>query len=368
MSAILVVGGMAVGLGVAAIGTWYFTNKVGGIPYEYASARIRFRQGRLVSKSHLEELSDAKSISEIIAYLEGHQMYNKIMTDVRRNFKEDKAIYETLRLKALQDLHILHLISPTESKVLIEQYAKKYEIENIKNALRVKALGLNEELSSEVYASLNEGQVKEMFAVDSPEAIVGLLSGTEYGMSLEKGMKAYRDSSSLVGFEAALDHHYLKNLAKATEKVRNNDRVRELVNVYISCIDLKVLFRAINEKVPTEEINQFIIPNMFLTSETLKGAGEDVIGTIDRLSPRWRKALEPIKNEFTKTGDLSVIERRLDQYLQELARRTMGLDYAGPGVLLGYLMRTENELRNLRTITSAKEAGMPSEKIKELLI
>lgn len=363
------VAGMGLGLAVAAVGTVYFSNKAGGIPYEYASARIRFRQGKLISKSNMEELADAKALDEIIAYLEGHEMYNKIMTEVRRSSSGEQAIYETLRQKALADLHFLHSIAPPESRDLVEQYAKRYEIENIKNALRVKSLGLSEKLTNEVYAGLTEGQVDEMFSVDSPEAVVGLLSATEYGKVLDRGMKQHRETGSLLGFEGALDAYYMKNLLRAVGGVRKNEKADALVNIYISCIGLKVVFRAIMEKVPLEEMEAFIISNQFLPKAMLKSlSGEDVVGTIERLSTRWKAVFEPVKNEFTKSNDLSVLERRLDRYLQEAAAGTMIADYVGPGMLLGYLMRTESEVRNLMTITSAKSANMAPEAIKELLV
>lgn len=363
----LALGGAALGA-LGATAKAYFRDRT-AIPYEYASTRIKAKKGKLLRTEELNELAEAKSLAEVTACLEGNPMYEKPITEAKRNRGEEEAIYETLRQKCLSDLHFVYSIAPGDGRLLVEQYAKKYEIENIKNALRLKSLGLKEELMHEVYASLGEAEVRCLFAADSVEAIAGLLASTEYSKALSEGMKTYRTTGSLIGFEAALDAHYLKGLQALAEQAEISKNAKDLLDAYISCAGIKALFRAMAGNVRPEEIEKFIVTTPLLSKTTLRSlTGGDIVGAIERLGTRWQAALEPAKAEFGRKSDVIVLERALDAYMQKLAKQTMEEDPLGPGIFLGYLLRTENELRNLRTITAAKSANLPPEKIKGMLI
>lgn len=82
----------------------------------------------------------------------------------------------------------------------------------------------------------------------------------------------------------------------------------------------------------------------------------------------YGRILQEAEIGYLERGRVSILERRLEQFLITKAVSMYQVDLLSIGVILGYVWAKFNEVVNLRIIMRGKAVGMPMENIKEELV
>ena len=132
-----------------------------------------------------------------------------------------------------------------------------------------------------------------------------------------------------------------------------------------------MLFRAKKDHLLFSDIEKYLISGGDLP-DALSGVFDEVDepgaliaeleGTV------FHKALMDVLPEYERDGSLFCFEKSLDETALLIGRDTAVKQPFGIAPILGYLSRKDAEVRNIRAISRAKEAGMLPEKIREFVL
>jgi V/A-type H+-transporting ATPase subunit C len=172
-----------------------------------------------IPESRLRELSETKSVEEIVNALEGTG-YTTILSDALTDYEQTgklTALEMSLDKSILESLWKNVSVDGTEKDLFKEFIGAMIDIENLKIILKGKADGLSSEVISNYTTSkgyeLAAWKLKELADVESIEGVISSLEGTKYTSIMNESLEEFEKVKSVYIFEKALDK-YLVNMGK----------------------------------------------------------------------------------------------------------------------------------------------------------
>jgi V/A-type H+/Na+-transporting ATPase subunit C len=173
----------------------------------------------------LDAMIDADNVSEVINSLEGTE-YPQVLESAIPVYKETGML---LPLEASLDKYLLENLlrsSATpddDNTALLHNYiGTQVDVSNIKIILRAKADNLKfDDIEAYMISNgyqLREWKLKDLMEAEDVAAVVSSLEGTDYAPMLSDAMSAYSETSSMAGFETALDNHVAKTAKTISRK------------------------------------------------------------------------------------------------------------------------------------------------------
>jgi V/A-type H+-transporting ATPase subunit C len=139
----------------------------------------------------------------------------------------------------------------------------------------------------------------------------------------------------------------------------------------IDALNLKTLFRGKKDHLLLSDIENYLISGGDLHTTLLNVFDEvdEVTALVAELEgTAFFKPLMEMMPEYEKTGALFQLEKALDETALWVGKETSIKQPYGIAPMLGYLSLKETEVRNIRAISRAKEAGLAPEQIRELVL
>ncbi|PTD93662.1 hypothetical protein C9439_06320 [archaeon SCG-AAA382B04] len=328
------------------------------LSYGFSNSVIKAKKRKLLSDSEIQNLVQSDSISEAVGILD---------STVYRNSLYGKTKYKEID-KALSK-HLLEVekegrrYSPEPLQDVLDIYLKRWEIQNLKLALRIvkSKRGSFRDKAFPYETGLFETIENISKSEDLTEASK-VLEETEYGF-LEA---VFEKKTDLTQAEIKLDQYYYKKLMKKIEK--KPKIIQQFFGIQIDKINIETTLRAVKEQIEEEKINKYILPPYKLEIEKL----EEIINTEDlksAVAPLEGTMFHELANmELEDHNTMTKTNIQLQRKIKELSKKIYRIESLGPGVILGFLMLKRLEIQNLRKIFSYKNAGWPNEKIQERLI
>ncbi len=332
--------------------------------YALVNAKVRARLSALLPPETIARLVEARDVPEFYSHLSG-TIYEKTLA--RPEVSLDARVAEKLLLEQEVQWHaelIKDLRGPAQK--LIELMLEKYEIENLKAALRIREgnRGLDDlkyiirkELPHKLpYQSIAEAK--------SIEDVLAYLIETPYLTPVKSVLDDYKQRGTLFPIEIAIEIDYYKRLKARVDELDRADRriAQRLIGLEI---DLKNMGWFVRLKfyynVPVGDLVEYSIPGGWrMTSDKLRTAfaAESVK---DVLAVAFERSFRPIADLMRKEEDLSklyLLEIVLWDYLVTEAKRTLGGFPFTIGTILSYLVLKRTEIRNLITILNGKLLNM----------
>lgn len=252
---------------------------------------------------------------------------------------------------------------------LLEQMARRLELDNLKAILRGKVRGETQEYIRSLLwplGPLSSLPIQELLLAQDVESIAASLAGTGYGRVLQNALPRYISEGSLFPVEVALDLHYYRRLWDAVEALSGQDRTvvgRVMAVRYdLLNIDWIIRYRLLYSLSP-EEIYNYTLPYARLVDgETIRRAasGDGIEGIVAALPEPYHSLLsEP-------AGLPNPVERSIiatQRFLVSIARSALAGYPFHLGVAVGYLWLKEAEVHDLRSVFEGKRFGEPAESI-----
>lgn len=370
--------------------------------YGYLNARVRAMKTRLLGKAGLEALSRAESVAQLTTELLS-TTYKSDLEWGRLRQPGIAGLEEGLRRHVVLTVRKVarYAADNQEAAALWRILVARWDVHNLRTLLRGQHISAP---PSEIRESLlpvgglDESQLEELSVQPSLKAVIDLLVmwGDPYARPLLAGYPDYAKTRELSRLELRLDqfhYHYLVEMTRrrfpgsyllstfihrrpVTRSISRGGTlsvalVREVVRREIDVVNIVTLLRLTREGLPPLQCTPFFIPGGgALTTEgfvNLVGKGIDaLIGGLARTP--YARVLEAGLPLFRQQGAISVLERRLEEYLVSRAVALFRGDLLSSAVMIAYLSAKFNELTNLRLLARGKEAKMPESRIREALI
>jgi V/A-type H+-transporting ATPase subunit C len=349
----------------------FLTKSVQNItPYLYMNARLKAKEGRLITKAQLEEMTASHSISDISSILES-TVYGSEMQGSMINSSAN--LEEMLQTHQANLYNELMGMMPEKIKDVFFYLCQELEVNTIKSLLRdihaqIPVGHTSLKLTSN--GELEEEKLKRLSESRNIAEMIPLLEGTSYE-SLMETLPGYEQSKKLHTLESLLDKIVLTNTWKIISSRGDLTLIQDYFALKVGVLNMKVLLRAKRDRLNWNEIEPFIFPqgHLFHQSKTSYGEEEDIRGLITGLEkmPFYNSLMEALP-EYEKTNSLLSLEKALDEFILRTGWDISMKHPFGIGPLMGFLSLKEVEMRNVRALAVAKEANLNHDDIRSLMV
>lgn len=241
---------------------------------------------------------------------------------------------------------------PNNLKALPDLLRERMFIDDVRTLLRARFAGRS---IVEVRDSLVLEELKRLGSFKSLPMVVE----EEYGSILDNlWVKSFEE----VEFKLMKSHY--KKFRDKFKKFRGEPR--SLWKYYGARIDGFNVMNLLKERTLGVKLRRRIIPYGLLTTKELRRL--DKTKTTDEFLKALskKKDYRPLVRLLRK--NLEEPEIQFEKFLIKLGRRIAKRNEFGLGMILRFIIEKDLELRNLRTLIQGKAAGMPDERIEEMII
>jgi len=342
--------------------------------YSLVNAKVRSRLSTLLTPEHINRLAEARDLAEFYAALDG-TVYQEILSKPEISF--DPRVGEKLLMEQeagwhselLRDLH-------GAEKDLVSHFLEKYEIENLKVALRIRegkrgAEEIKYIIRKELPHSLAYQAISEAATMDDA---VSYLRGSPFLKAVEAVYDEYREKKTLFPIEINLEIDYYDRLRSLIGNLSKRDRdvARRLVGLEIDQMNLGWMVRLkFYYNVPAGDLMDYNIPGGYRIKQDRlhKALMADSIREVISLAlgKSFKNTSDILTGGEQKIGRLYLLEIILWNHLITEARKTLAGFPFTIGTILSYLILKRTEIRNLITIMNGKIYKMDRSEIESHL-
>jgi V/A-type H+/Na+-transporting ATPase subunit C len=339
------------------------------LPYLYVVARVRAKEAKLLKYEIIEKMINTESIAEIASILENSE-YSLAMQGL---LIENAESIEMLLIRQTADIYSeIAGMLPGKERRVFGYLRQQWDVRNLKTTFR----GLYSEQPSEQiisrlvpFGELDILLLRKMAAANNFENALSLLEVTRYNL-LATQMPA-NNKKGLLYLEAMLDKILLEEIWRSISAERGFQDLRSSFATRIDAINYKILLRAKRDRLLLTDVQCYLIAggDMLPMLLGLFDESDDINALITEVvTGPFYKVLIEVLSEFDRTGSLFPLEKRLEEvvlaaYKQEAIKQPFGI-----APILGYLSEKDIEICNIRIIARAKEAGLPIQRIRELVL
>ena len=367
--------------------------------YAFINAKLRGRISKILPEEVFGQMARAGSLDECVQLLrdtdfaaveEAYHRTGDIKTAELELIRREAGLYRELNGLVVDEL-----------KPFVDALAARFEIENLKNALRlwfdanVRKRGVEARagylLRERIRYSIDVDAIVNAATLEDAAAA---LAATPYGSIVAQWTPQVLKSGSLFSLEIALDQLFYQQLDEAVGTLSDRDRsvARRLIGVEIDIENIGWLFRfkAFYAMSLEEALAHSIPRGLNLSREaiaeayTSDSAGAALSALVRKrypelsalLSTREQGGSEPgVRGaEGTGTGEgggrrrlgsvsrFVLIERVLREILLIEVRRILGGYPFTVGVIMAYFILKGEEIRRIMTLLNAKLYGWPEDR------
>jgi V/A-type H+-transporting ATPase subunit C len=341
---------------------------------------LRARLAHLLDDQLIKRLEDASDLEDALMILRGTPY--GILETLYRQSGDLKTGEVELFAQEIRILGDLDRYVDLEVLEMVRALSLNYEIENLKNALRlffdhvIRGRTIEHGLAY-LYAGriASEIDVRKVAQAGSFEEVIGLLKNSPYGHIVERCVDSIQDEQSLFTLEGSLDRYYYENLMDTAARLHKRDRevALRLIGIEIDLLNINWIIRLrYSFKQSLDKAMSNIIPHGFLVDyANLRDSGLDermmdiIRGIIERRYPSLAALFSAQVPD--RISRLLLIERILHQILMLEVRRILSGYPFTIGILLAYFIMKRQEIRRIRAVLNAKQYKLSKERMRETL-
>jgi len=348
--------------------------------YSFINAKLRARISKILPDELFDELGKAPSVDAALALLRDtpfsglDEIYSKT-GDLKQAeldmLKSEIELYRNIRQYVHQN-----------SAQLIDALLSQFEMENLKNAIRIyfERHVRGSSMDSSAHYIIYERIIHDIpfdivVNADNFDEIAGACEGTPYGQIIKKYSHTVESERSLFRMEIALDHLYYERLLSAIDRLDRRDRsiALRLTGVEIDLQNINWIIRFKNfYQLPRDAVLAAIVPGGFNLDRAVMGdlyGAQNVTSVLQGFVKKKYPELSALLAAHTSdsTSRLLLIRRILDEIRKhEVSRILSGYPFT-VGIILSYFVLKRDELKKIRTILNAKYYGIEHERIESMI-
>ena len=338
--------------------------------YPFLSAYLKGEEAKLVTSSHIDRMSKVSSLQDILEVIKETDIGGYLDGVLVETFDD---LDEHLWLYLGECFERVEWFKPVPSDMLkiLKAYKVKYDVLNIKAALRGISTG-KPARRIPIGTIHTNGLLDELSGAESVDSIIELLTRCklgDYASALEES-KTGEDAESELLTEARLDEEYYKNLLNATKGITDGAILSKVFGTIIDMKNLQVMLRAIIAGTGTEAAKYIISNGYMLSGEIIKELLplklSDIPGRLENI--QYRNVVVEVVDSYDRTKNIAVVEEIIEKHKFRLSQEILSPRVLSPLMIAWYLILEETEIRNLRLILKAMFDNIPVEEIRNYLV
>ncbi len=340
--------------------------------YGYSSARVKAMEAKLLDRSTMQNILNAKDPSTILSILFQTEYKKSISEYGGLNIKTELIDF-ALSKNLAENVGKLVTITPTTQRKITRALVGKWDLYNVRLALEAKDRRVGyDAISSQVidYGPYNAAFIKEVLREETIEGMLAkFLINSPYVDILQGALETYRKSKSMVETVARMDELYYDALESVLLSLKNlHYESGMILKMDIDMKNVMMLLRAKKAALKFADVASSLIDRGSMDKKTLEsifnGSAdvEAMVGQIKNFD--LKEALAVYKT--SKRMLAFEIGMRNTIFVTSLALLKHSiLSY---GTIVGYIYLKEIEIFTLRILIKAKFYGLSKEEIARLMV
>jgi V/A-type H+-transporting ATPase subunit C len=349
--------------------------------YAFINAKLRARLSKILTDDFISEMARGHTLTEVVQMLHGTDF--SVVESVYNQTGDIKMAEMELTRKEARLYLELEALVKDEVQVIVFALADRFEIDNLKNALRLwfdahirgrqidAAVGYL--IRDRIHRNLDLDAVVNGGSLDE---VAAALQGTPFAEVVAARAAEVAKEQSLFPIEIALDHLFYRQLQEAVQGLTPRDRAiaRRMIGAEIDLQNISWLVRFKGfYKLSQQQALAFAIPSgVNLSPEQVAEAyaSDNPSAVLTELVRRKYSGLTALltpKEHAESYSRLVMIERILEQILLVEVRHLLAGYPFTVGIILAYFVLKSAEIRRIMTILNAKFYNWPEERIMAAL-
>ena len=341
--------------------------------YPYTYVRTAVMKSLLFGKDDYHKMLKM-GFSEIAKFLQDSS-YRKEINALANEYSGADLLELALNRNLAESFKKLVRISPYELALLIKEYTKRKDIDDIKTILRGKFTNANEKLIENSITGAGTLSFDFLVSLIKKESIEDVLRNNrlvEFSL-LEDGLNDLKEKKNLVSIENALDKYYFSHIIQFSKILpREGELFRNFLLEEVEISNILTLLRLKKARIGKSVAKNFIIlsGNRLKDSKIIRLAGLDDLEELSNAlgNTEYRNAVAKGFEEFKKNNSLITLETELYKYLLKQSALFMHQHPLSVDVILGYMFAKEIEVRNLKIIVKGRQLGLSEKFIENQLV
>ncbi|MBI2130488.1 ATP synthase A1 subunit C [Candidatus Woesearchaeota archaeon] len=340
--------------------------------YPYTYARTTAMRGMLLKKADYHKILKM-DFNEIARFLE-ETTYKKSIDTLSASMKGADLLEAALNNNLAESFAKLRAISPEELRLLIDEYLRRNDIEDIKTILRGKLTKAGDKIIAASLQAAGTMGKDALTGLLKKESIEQILKGIDFidFARIKPALERLRETNSLEEIENELDRSYYQGLLElAASLPSEGDLFRDFLLQEIEIMNIVTIIKLKHAGIDKSAISNFLIFTGVSGNKNLfeKLMNSDIGSMTRYLEARdYSEAIVQGLKSYEKNGSLIELEASLHTHL---LRKSVLLLHQHPlsvDVILGYMFAKETEVRNLKIIVRGKQLGVGEEFIEKQLV
>jgi len=338
--------------------------------YPYTYLRTIVMKKALLAKQDYDKILKMTP-DQIGKYLEDFE-YKKEVDELAMEYHGIELIERTLQLNLRNKFDKLLKISPSDLRLLIIIYLRRYDIHNIKTIMRGKFSNMQPELIKKYMlpaSTKDSAYFDKLLLQKNLEDVFSQLDFIE-----EKDSRAaidhFKASGSLALIENVLDRYYFNFVFSQLRYLTMEGRLykRFLLNE-LDTFNIKLLLRLKAKNMPEQAIKELIFSVGTIKKEEIdKMIKSDFVNIIKELENTDFREIAEKYSKLSGKMSFTDLEVDLDKFLLGQSKKLIRQHPMGVDVILGYMFLKDIEVKNLTRIIKAKQLHMPEEFIEKIIV
>jgi V/A-type H+-transporting ATPase subunit C len=348
--------------------------------YAFINAKLRARISKLLPSSLFVKMARAYSLQEALTLLRDTPY--SILDEIYRTTGDLKlGELELLKEEVKVFLEVTKHVSGGPL-CLVQALLLGYEMENVKNALRLffdRKIRNRSVDTSALYLLreriIHDVSIDRIINAENLGELLRALASTPYGSLVEEQGERVLSEGTLFRLEIALDHFYYKNLLEKAGALDSRDRREALriIGVEIDLVNINWIIRFRRfYNLQMKEVMSLIIPSGYhLKAERIQEAytSQNVTNVLQDVIKSDYPGLSALLSSqpTDSVSRLLLVERVLERILMyETGRILMGYPFT-IGVILAYFIFKKSEIKKVRAVLNAKLYKIPEDRIEDVI-
>jgi V/A-type H+-transporting ATPase subunit C len=348
--------------------------------YSFINAKLRARISKILPDEVFHQLAQSPSVDAALVLLRDTPFAH--LEEIYGS-TGDLRLAELELLKGEIELYrSIHQHLHESSGRLVDVLLSQFEIDNLKNAIRIyferKVRGRVDESAAHyiLYERILHAIPMDVIVnAQNLDEIAGVCQGTPYRAIIEKYGPVVESEGSLFRMEVAFDQLYYAHLVSAINGLDRADRdvAIRLIGVEIDLENISWIIRFKKfYDLPFEAVLAALIPGGFhlnrATIDELYQA-QNITSVLQKFVVGTYPGLSALlaSQASDSTTRLTLIRRILEEIRRHEVRRILAGYPFTIGILLAYFILKADEMKKIRMILNAKQLGRSLERIESML-
>ncbi|MBD3203611.1 hypothetical protein GF327_04910 [Candidatus Woesearchaeota archaeon] len=337
----------------------------------YAYARVSAMSAKLLKAAEYRMLLKMK-IAEIARFLEESE-YKKEVDMYAIEYEGVSLVERAVSQNLANTFRKILRMSDETMQIILNNYLKKWDIENIKTIIRAKQSDMknNQIIDLLVPAGcLDKNRFTGLLIENEPEQIL-IKSGIIDMKYFKEALDVLKHTGNMFYLENQLDKYYYDQLILLSEKIPSGGAgFKNLILTEIDLLNIKNLFDF--KKTGQKNIEKYIFYsglklNRALLNEMIAAGNLDELSAIVKKSA-YKKIVSDAQNNYSKDSFLIGIEMESEKLRLRKAKDMSQLSPISVNKILSYMLRKEIERKNLIKIIKSKQIDLAEDIIKKQII